>query len=648
MAAAYDVLRELGHGSYGTAELARKRRCTGEQQLSVLKKIDISQMPPTAFAEARKEVDVLKSLQHVNIVAYHDTFVESGRLYIVMEYADGGNLADSIRWHSEHGEKFTEEKALSIFSQSCLALQHIHAKHILHRDLKSENIFLMKDGCVKLGDFGIAKMLDTTGARAMTVIGTPSYLAPEVCDSQPYGTKADIWSLGVVLYEVLMLELPFKARSLAALVVKIVTVKPEPLPLDVCSEDTQKLVRRLLRKKPEKRPSVGEILALPIIMRTTSAIDMALESAVSTRATSRNSSSSAATSRSTSKDSSCSREVHGNRDQVVVECDVSRPEPGPPVVPSAVHLPRLLGTKRFSLQPGKSPPPLAAAHKLAKKVQIHDGVGESLRVAASDMQMDEPERTLSPKIQDSISDSALPGLCNRRRFANQLAHQLGVLETEINPLPKSVQKAAQQESLSARSCRSSSPQPDSSLDRQVTSPCLFAVGVAMEIDMNPAQKLKQKSRQLVPHQAKKARSQSPRTGHSCERRVSSPCRVGAGRYRRQSPPLPPHYHKQASLKPLISPPGYGIGRDMVSSTRPPRRLSALPHDMQAKLNSPNERAVGKEVSASGRRSSSKLATQRASSTPATPVSRQPRKQSSRRLSSLGLSGESFEARSCLT
>merc|ERR1740130_544856 len=224
------------------------------------------------------------------------------------------------------------KKLCPFFSQSCLALQHIHAKHILHRDLKTQNIFLTKGGTVKLGDFGIAKMLDHTAAEAMTVIGTPSYLAPEVCDSRPYGTKADIWSLGVVLYEMLTLELPFVARSLAALVVKIVTGKLRPVSPGMCTDETCRLVKHLLRKKPEKRFSVEEILALPVIMhsielrRIVSAkhqllslpvvkrripSGLATDSEASTRACSRN----------PSIDSGCSHEVPDKDEQVDVQVE---------------------------------------------------------------------------------------------------------------------------------------------------------------------------------------------------------------------------------------------------------------------------------------------------------------------------------------
>jgi serine/threonine protein kinase len=312
MSSAYETLRVLGRGSYGTAVLARDRRQEGDE-LHVLKQVDISDMSEEACQKAQEEVAVLKSLQHVNIVAYHATFVEHGSLFIVMEYADDGTLADSIkRRQCKQVARFSEEEALSIFSQACLALQHVHAKHILHRDLKSQNIFLTKNGTVKLGDFGIAKTLDRTDAEAMTVIGTPSYLAPEVCDSKPYSFKADVWSLGVVLQETLTLELPFVAKSLAALVVKIVTSSPQPVSKGMGTDDTRRLLRSLLRKKPEKRFTVDEILALPNISRMTQLLSdkqARSDSECSTRATSRG----------TSIDSVSSRELFDKQEQATAE-----------------------------------------------------------------------------------------------------------------------------------------------------------------------------------------------------------------------------------------------------------------------------------------------------------------------------------------
>lgn len=261
----YERLKVLGHGSYGTALLVRERRSGRRGQYRVIKEIDLTRMPASEQAEAQVEANVLRSLSHINIVAYIDTFVEEVKLHIVMEFADGGDLSKVIKKNQAENRNFNQDEVLSIFMQCCLALQHIHCKHVLHRDLKSQNIFMTKGGVVKLGDFGIAKVLDHTGAEAMTMIGTPNYLSPEVVDNKPYGTKADIWSLGVVLYELMVLEPPFQGNCLAALVVKIVTAEPKAIPTELYSEGLRVVVTWCLQKMPEKRPTADELLGLPVL-----------------------------------------------------------------------------------------------------------------------------------------------------------------------------------------------------------------------------------------------------------------------------------------------------------------------------------------------------------------------------------------------
>ena len=230
----------------------------------VVKEIDLSRMPALAQKEAKNEVDVLRCLKHPNIVAYCDSFLQGRILCIVMEFADAGDLNQLIKKKKASDEVLREGEVLPIFGQCCLALQHIHKQHILHRDLKTQNIFLTLSGVVKLGDFGIAKVLDHTAAEAITMIGTPIYLAPEVCHSKPYGIKADVWSMGVVLYELLNLAPPFTGSNMAALINNIVTAVPKDL-ADSFSQDLRELVFDILQKVPHMRPTVKEILERPVV-----------------------------------------------------------------------------------------------------------------------------------------------------------------------------------------------------------------------------------------------------------------------------------------------------------------------------------------------------------------------------------------------
>ncbi|CAJ1423708.1 unnamed protein product [Effrenium voratum] len=263
---AYEEVKTLGRGAFGVATLV-KSKTGGRRAFRVIKQIDLSVLTAAALEESHKEVGVLRQLSHRHIVAYYDTFVRSNALYIVMEYADGGDLTNLIRKHKDDNEPFTETDAMTIFSQCLLALQYIHSKHILHRDIKSQNIFMMQSGDAKIGDFGISKVIEGTTAAAGTVVGTPSYFAPEICEDKPYNSKIDVWSMGVVLYELLALAQPFAASNVAALIMKIVNAEPPPLP-EPWRDEVREVVSRALNKNPEERASAEELLALPPVSCT--------------------------------------------------------------------------------------------------------------------------------------------------------------------------------------------------------------------------------------------------------------------------------------------------------------------------------------------------------------------------------------------
>ncbi len=181
-----------------------------------------------------------------------------------MDFADGGDLYTRIAQHKKLGKLFEEEQVIEWFLQICLALKHIHSQRILHRDLKTQNIFLTSKGEVKIGDFGIARILQHTYDLVHTAIGTPYYLSPEICQEKPYNQKSDIWSLGCILYEMLTLRHAFDANSMKGLVFKILKGSYPPIP-SVYSEDVKNLVAELLTKDPNKRPSIRQILEKPFL-----------------------------------------------------------------------------------------------------------------------------------------------------------------------------------------------------------------------------------------------------------------------------------------------------------------------------------------------------------------------------------------------
>lgn len=134
-------------------------------------------------------------------------------------------------------------------------MKHVHDRKIIHRDLKGQNIFLTKNNMIKLGDFGIARVLGKTMEKAKTMVGTPYYLSPEIIEQKAYSFKTDIWSLGVILYELCALKPPFNADSLHFLALKIVKGSYSPVP-SMYSRDLKNLIGSLLQVNPLKRPTI--------------------------------------------------------------------------------------------------------------------------------------------------------------------------------------------------------------------------------------------------------------------------------------------------------------------------------------------------------------------------------------------------------
>eukprot|EP00049_Salpingoeca_infusionum_P008367 m.136297 g.136297 ORF g.136297 m.136297 type:complete len:248 (-) comp13993_c0_seq15:804-1547(-) len=171
----YTVVRCLAQGNFGAVRLCCRN---SDGWYVVLKNIAVEDMPKEERLAALTEVKVLKGLQHPNIIHYHDSFVQAKDLVIVMEHAGGGSLHEYIKTQPE---SLPEDTILKLFVQVVKALDYIHARNILHRDLKSHNIFLdTTHKVIKLGDFGISKVVSSQGAQ--TVVGTPSYMAPEICE----------------------------------------------------------------------------------------------------------------------------------------------------------------------------------------------------------------------------------------------------------------------------------------------------------------------------------------------------------------------------------------------------------------------------------------------------------------------------------
>ncbi|KFB45752.1 AGAP006872-PA-like protein [Anopheles sinensis] len=259
----YRRIRTVGQGSFGVAILY-ERRSDGQQV--VMKQIALNDLTLPERKMAMNEVEVFSQLHHPNIIAYHGSSVRGELLLIEMEYADGGTLAQLLAERS-HGEPLPERFVLNIFEQLVSAISYMHSQSILHRDLKTANVFLHGRGTVKVGDFGISKIMNTK-VHAQTVLGTPYYFSPEMCEGKVYDEKSDIWALGCILGEMCCLKKAFVASNLSELVTKIMTAEYVPLPGGY-SDSLRHVLALMFRIDPTGRPSASELLQywIPLVYR---------------------------------------------------------------------------------------------------------------------------------------------------------------------------------------------------------------------------------------------------------------------------------------------------------------------------------------------------------------------------------------------
>ncbi|KAJ9444671.1 putative serine/threonine-protein kinase nek3 [Diplonema papillatum] len=231
--------------------------------LAVLKQVNLSRMNRKERSQAHTEARLLRSVQHPNIVKYINSWTsKTDNLMIAMEYAENGDLCSKVA--KSRGRLWKESRVLDWFIQIALAIRHAGKQHILHRDLKSQNILISKDHTLKLADFGISRSLGNTWDKAHTFVGTPYYLAPELVLRQPYDIQVDAWALGVVLCEMLTLSHPFTGkdmRSLSANIVNGVYAKPSTS----YSLGIRQLVSSLLHRSPKKRMTVAQALDTDIV-----------------------------------------------------------------------------------------------------------------------------------------------------------------------------------------------------------------------------------------------------------------------------------------------------------------------------------------------------------------------------------------------
>lgn len=265
----FEEVRHLGRGAFGEVLLMRQ---TSTGLLCAVKKLGKTSMTAGEEAEHLAEVKALQALQHPCILRYYGSMELDESLSLVMEFADAGDLQHLLKGQADAGCFFEVAALFALFSQLVMAVAHVHSNRVLHRDLKPSNVMLTSDGLVKLGDFGVAKVLaGTTVMDNLTCVGSPTYMAPEIVSGEPYGAACDVWSLGVILYEMASFQRPFEGRSLGELVMRISSgqfkdlnehLKDKPGG-NVLEEAVRPFTALMLVLEPKQRGSMKEVVRLP-------------------------------------------------------------------------------------------------------------------------------------------------------------------------------------------------------------------------------------------------------------------------------------------------------------------------------------------------------------------------------------------------
>eukprot|EP00730_Choanoeca_flexa_P015919 TRINITY_DN7422_c0_g1_i1.p1 TRINITY_DN7422_c0_g1~~TRINITY_DN7422_c0_g1_i1.p1 ORF type:complete len:734 (+),score=144.65 TRINITY_DN7422_c0_g1_i1:51-2252(+) len=263
MADRYTIQRKLGNGTFGAAWLVHDTSQCGQEK--VLKRVYLGTLSDDATKHAEKEAEILEKLNHPGILTCFEHFIDSDCLCIITEYCDDGDLSEKLQHFRDTKHVLPEAQVLDYFVQLTMAINYLHNRQVLHRDIKTQNIFLKSNGLLKLGDFGIARVLaDGTQAKATTFAGTPFNMSPEALQGMGYNSKSDMWSLGCVLYEICTLEQPFNGAGLLTLLYQICENSPPTLPSNY-SSDLRSLQSLLWTREPSKRPSAAHVMEMEVI-----------------------------------------------------------------------------------------------------------------------------------------------------------------------------------------------------------------------------------------------------------------------------------------------------------------------------------------------------------------------------------------------
>jgi NIMA (never in mitosis gene a)-related kinase len=259
----FEILKAIGKGSFSQVYLVKRKK---DSKIYALKSVYLEMLEKKQQESSINEVRILASVQHPNVISYKEAFWDdnTNSLNIVMEYADDGDLYTKIKKMKEQKIIFDEKIIWEYSIQIIQGLKALHDKNIMHRDLKSENIFITKNNRCKIGDMNVSKVLKEKLLNTQT--GTPYYASPEVWMNKPYSYKSDLWSIGCVIYEMCELKTPFPGKDMEDLFVNICLNKVERIN-KIYSDELWYIIKKLLEVNVDKRFDCRQFLNNDIVKR---------------------------------------------------------------------------------------------------------------------------------------------------------------------------------------------------------------------------------------------------------------------------------------------------------------------------------------------------------------------------------------------
>lgn len=255
----YDIIQPIGQGGYGKIYLCTEKISKDKYALKLM---SMTGKPANKIDEMKNEIATLSKCRHPNIVRFHEGYIYKDKMWIFMEYLDGGCLTDLLE---QVGKPFPETAIQYVVYQTLVGLIYMHDNHIIHRDIKSDNLFLNSKAEIKLGDFGYAAQLTKERARRKSKVGTICWMAPEIIRGGQYTAKVDVWSLGIMILELILGQPPYLNMPQTKVLFLILTEPAPKVDRKCWSDDLADFVDLCLQKEELKRPNARDLLLHPFI-----------------------------------------------------------------------------------------------------------------------------------------------------------------------------------------------------------------------------------------------------------------------------------------------------------------------------------------------------------------------------------------------